>query len=301
MIIYFNNSGLDELACPRRYLYRVIKGARTLKSPELSIGKIFHAFMRDVKPGESIFDLLTLRAPPEGSKDLSPTTLHTLADLACQLAAQPNVFHPIHYRELFFSFDNTEAVRSLSPYPFPAELTLNYCGTTDVLSYDPEEDCAVVTDYKTTKKDMNAEFYTSYSLKSQPFFYILALIKAAALGLLPNVDKAILLALMRRRVKFRYIFVNYVRQSYDVRIPQYLNDATLEAMEKSFEEKAALAAFLHCNPTFQVASKDGMFSNHCYFCAFKRVCALQDPQAEEDAMEKWPLGFATYNPQNYDV
>lgn len=287
--IYLNNSSLPELACGTRYNYRILKGAIIPKSPELSTGLAFHDMMRTVE--KDTHPLEIVQKPPASAGSISQLTLLNLANLAVQTAGQIDLSGE---RELFLEYSASAEVRARYPDLADKSFNARFCGTLDLISYDEAEDCIVITDYKTTQKKIDGKFFLDYALKSQRPFYINLL--SLTYYKLPKKYQA---AAVNGRIKFRYIFVNYVDKTVHVQPAQYMHTDTLAQTLNVMYEKLALAVYYHLNPS--ASYKDGMFFGHCFFCPFKQLCSTFDPIKEQEMIEKWPYGFRIYDPQHREI
>ena len=159
----------------------------------------------------------------------------------------------------------------------------------------------MIDDHKTTEKTIDGELLRNYDLKSQPFFYTIAMRdlalqdpeQFATMGL----PAAALQAAINGRIKFRYHFYSFGKDEIVSTPYRLYNELELAEYERLFFEKELLAVYLHLNPA--ASTKDGTLTGACYFCPFKGICSLHDPEAEADRFSKWPLGFAEYNPADH--
>lgn len=290
--IYLNNSSLEFLGCTRRYVYQVVMGANVPKDEPLKIGTLFHAYMKEITTGDACITLAGVLAPnrfaaekaavPDENKQL------ILADLACKARDLIKLSDDMSQREMWFEFDIEVDING-EKYP------VTVCGTSDLREADHERKQAVVSDYKTTKKKIDADLMINYSLKSQMFFYSAALNILAANKFGPPFWEYARAGQLSRR----YVLASYTDKRVFATPIEPISTATLDAFKKFIYEKAALAVYLHLYP--EQSTKDGMSNNGCYFCPFKQVCIKHEPAAEARAIRDWHLGFSPYNPKHYDV
>lgn len=292
--VYFNNSLLEDLPCARRYSLKAIKGAVIPRDPNLKRGSIFHKYAEIVTNTSNAFDL-ALVSPPKIAAGMEQND-RTLLVNQVLTARDKGFIKTDAAREFFFELDETDL---LEP-ELQSNVKLLRVGTIDQMSYDIAEDFVNLEDHKTTKSYINAEFELTYKLKSQPLFYITAIQELARRNspeLLKVLGENGMIAARAGRIRWRYIFHSIVTYKSQPTQYQIFHDDELAAFLRMLAEKRNLAAFYHLNPHL-ADTKDGIMSNHCYFCKFKQICALQDPAKEQDAIEKWRFGFAPYDPKH---
>lgn len=294
-MIYLNNSSLTDLACGRRYLYKVVKGAVTPSKEAFDIGTFFHHLMWIIRPEDNIETLVgSLRnvfavdpaTPriPSAIWNLLNTPKHEilriyLADIACRVRDELDLCgNRPTYRELQMESQLLDTNQ------------LNLIGTPDLIQYDPASRHVIITDYKTTGSPVSDEKLNNYRLSSQLFFY--ALLASCNSEHFPAEMQA---ALAAKRIKFRYVLVEYKTNKFHVEPPRDMSVAAYDELVGIVREKAELAAFYHANP--QAARKDGITFNHCMFCPFVNICSINNPAQEARLIAEWPLGFKPYNPK----
>lgn len=292
-MIYLNNSSLTDLACGRRYVYRVVRGAVTPGKSVFDIGTFFHHLMWIIEPQDNV---ATLVGPMRNVYAKSPNasriqdniwalvkddlTKIALAQLACKVRDELDLANTAEqWREL------TLEDRDIND---PSDVC--FIGTPDLITYDANTGHVVLTDYKTTGSPITDEKLNNYRVSSQLFFY--------ALLCKENSDKFsthVADALINNRIKFRYVIANYKQQALHIEPPRDVSTSALNELAEYINEKSQLAAFYHQYP--QSARKDGATFNHCMFCPFVNVCAINNPQQEERLINNWPLGFKPYDPR----
>lgn len=286
--IPLNNSSLEDMGCSRRYVYRVVYGARVPQVPRLRAGKLFHKFMQVISPEDHPLFMTTGgndSAPIAAKyntdefkalfKDVAPDTQIRLANLAREIGNILADDLASGKREYYFDIPTDTA-------------GVHAVGTIDLLNVVGET--TTVTDYKTTERPINGDIVMDYALKSQLFFYSAALL----------LESPIL-----NPFKRRYVIVGYgsrhassdLNKSILVQQPELIHQHQLEMFAEMIQEKAQIASFLHHNPG--LSTKDGMTNGVCKFCAFRQICALNNPEKEADAFARWPLGFEQYNPKGF--
>ena len=296
MPIHLDNSSLAEMVCSRRYVYRVVKGAVVPPDQSLRYGKLFHKFMELIDEN----DVAMFMAPVAGAElygpkwttpevaalrqDVPANIQMQLAMHACSLRDKLGVQLTSGNREGYFSYPHVEVP------------DLMVVGTIDLTNYLEEHDCALITDYKTTGKPITADKLLMYKCSSQLFFYAAARQKIAwNKGMQTPLENAF----RAGRIARRYILINYTAKTPEAAIhigePELIHQDVLAEYASLISEKAQLADFLHKCPEF--STRDGMSNNGCFFCAFKSICSLNNPQAERLAIEQWPYGFSHYNPE----
>lgn len=290
--IPLNNSSLEDMGCSRRYVYRVVYGARVPQVPRLRAGKLFHKFMQVISPEDHPLFMTTggnENAPIAAKyntdefkalfRDVAPDTQIRMANLARAVADVLAADLAEGRREYYFDIPtDTKGVHAVG--------TIDLVNTFDDAGYT-----TTITDYKTTERPINGDIVMDYALKSQLFFY------SAALRLSDGDD-----TLQYRR---RYVIVGYgsrhtspdINKSILVQQPELIHQHQLEMFAEMIQEKAQIASFLHNNPG--LSTKDGMTNGVCKFCAFRQICALNNPEKEADAFARWPLGFEPYNPKGF--
>jgi hypothetical protein len=304
--IYLNNSSLTDLACGRRYIYKIVRGAVTPSKEAFDIGTFFHHLMWIIQPQDNVATLVgimrniyaadpTKPRIPDNIWNLVPSdvTKVSLADLACQARDQIQLCQLPAWRELTLESplrihwtedDHTGDV------PYHHERVVTLIGTPDLIQYDPQARAVILTDYKTTGSPITDDKLNNYRISSQLFFYtLLARLNAAAFS--PEAADA----LNSFRVKLRYVLVEYKTKRLHVEPPRDISTAAHGELLSIVQEKAQLAVFYHNNP--QAARKDGMTFNHCMFCPFTGICAINNPAQEERLFSTWSLGFKPHNPK----
>jgi len=294
-MIYLNNSSLEYLGCTRRYVYQVVRGAVVPKEMPLHIGTLFHAYMRDISSGDAAITLAgplaVNRFAAEKANVPDENIQLVLADLACQARDQIALADDTTNREMWFEFPITVTIDGE-----PVDVTV--AGTSDLRSLEAGHAC--ISDYKTTKKKIDADLLVNYSLKSQLFFYAASMHLLRSLGRVAT-DKmsdfwdAVKVGAISRR----YIYASYTQKKVMVGAPEPISSDTLNQFIRLIDEKAHLAAYLHKYP--ERSTKDGMTTGGCYWCPFKSICTLHEPRLEARAIDAWYLGFQPYNPKHYDV
>lgn len=292
-MIYLNNSSLEYLGCTRRYVYQVVHGAVVPKEQPLAIGTLFHAYMRDITPGENGFTFAgpfsTTRYAEEKAQVVDPNLHLILGDIAAQVAAKLGYDNLVE-RELFF-----EHLIEVSIDDTPAQVTV--CGTTDLRSY--LHPYATITDYKTTKHKVTADHIINYQLKSQLFFYGAAFKMIVDAGGSVSTNAQFNDAVRAGLIARRYIHASYTERAATICDVEPIPPDALVEFKQTIYEKAHLAAYLHKYP--ERSTKDGMTTGGCYFCPFKPICKLHNPILEAREFKSWPYGFAQYNPRHYDI
>lgn len=294
--ISFDNSSLAEMVCSRRYVYKVVRGAIVPPESALRYGKLFHKFMELIDEN----DVAMFMAPVAGSELYGPkwaapdiqalrdTVPHNiqmqLAMHACTLRDKLGAQLLQGNREGFFSIKHGEVPN------------LNIVGTIDLTNYPEETDTALITDFKTTGKPITADKLLMYKCSSQIFFYA-ASRQQIAMERGPSSPMEV--AFAAGRIARRYILINYTAKTPEAAIhigePEPIHQDVLAEYRALISEKAQLARFLHDNP--HVSTRDGMSNGGCFFCAFKSICSLNNPQAERLAIDQWSYGFSPYNPE----
>lgn len=306
LTFHFNNSSLPWLGCSRRYKYQVVDGLvvpSAGKSKPLRIGSTFHKFMELIgafnKNANKTISLLDLMM----DESLWPADAATIdRSIVLQLIEGAHTMYNAHpelyadcIREWYFE-------RPVNVYIETADAGLeeaicNDCGTLDLVSYLASEDAVLVTDYKTTEKDIDGSHVSHYNLSSQRFFYesnLLALAEDDPKNSLPAHYQQ---AIKAGRLKFAYWFYNYKTKT-DVLMPhQYVNFDVTKKYAPLFAEKRQLAAYLHLHP--DQSEKEGITTGACYFCPFSGVCELHDDNKEAEQIEKWPYGREKYVPRRH--
>lgn len=291
-MIYLNNSSLTDLACGRRYVLKVVRGAVTPSKEAFDIGTFFHHLMWIIRPEDNIETLVgslrnvfaavpnTDRIPP-AIWNLLTSPKHDiirvyLADIACRVRDQLSLDALTSWRELTLEAPIT-----------PKFIRI---GTPDLIQYDPLSQSVIITDYKTTGSPVNDEKLNNYRLSSQLFFYAM-LAKLNSDKFPPEMQAA----LDSHRIKFRYVIVEYKTNKFHVEPARDISVHAYDELLSIVREKAELAEFYHEHP--DAARKDGTTFNHCMFCPFVNICALNNPAQEERLFKEWPLGFKHYNPK----
>lgn len=290
-MIYLNNSSLTDLACGKRYVYRVVRGAVTPSKPVFDIGTFFHHLMWIIEPQDNVATLVGLmrnvyaKSPPapripDHIWNLFPEEMLkiNLAQLACKVRDELQLSTTAEqWRELTLEYNIPNS-----------DVTL--IGTPDLITYEPATKHVIITDYKTTGSPITDEKLNNYRVASQLFFY--------ALLCQENKDRFpehVADALEAEHIKFRYVIVGYKQQTLHIEPPREVSTAALSELRMFLGEKSQLASFYHKFP--HTARKDGATFNHCMFCPFVNVCAINNPKQEERLMNEWPLGFKPYDPR----
>lgn len=303
-MIPFNNSSLADLACSRRYVYTVVKGAVIPPKIEFVYGKLFHKYMQLIDESDiAIFMQGPMTAPKWSTPEVMALRANVsdqmqlaLAVLAC--ATRDRLADDIRtgIREGFFHTKFTpdsEAPGDVDP-----------CGTVDLENYLEDSRCVLITDYKTTGKPITADLILSYRLKSQLFFYAVCHVlrrKQQGQNTSELHDK-IYDAIINGRIMRRYVLVSYkdptnLNKSIVVDQPELIHQDVFDEFFRMMVEKAHLASFLWQHP--ELSNKEGMSNGACFFCAFKSICSLHNPLAEKQAIEKWQYGFKPYDPESF--
>lgn len=303
--IYYNNSSNQQLACTRWYKYQIVAGAKTQKSRPLKAGSLFHDMAATATPATNIFTL-TLETPARSKlyNTVDELTARKLAGLVTDGLSRGTII-PSAAREVCFQIDDTAAIalalQQNNGIELPADVRVIRIGTLDQIRYDADIDFVLIDDHKTTEKAIDGELIRNYDLKSQPFFYVIGLQDLAIqqpedfkqLGL----PEAALAAAAAGRIKFRYHLYSFGKDEILTTPYKLYHDLELEEYRRLIFEKEQLAVYLHLNP--QASTKDGTLTGACYFCPFKTICSLHDPEAEADRFSKWPLGFEMYDPRKH--
>lgn len=296
MTIYFNNSSLQDLPCGQRYYLKVIRGARVPKEAYHDRGLIFHKLAELVTPDDSAMSMGMINKP-DCLKSMEDNDAILLVNFILQARDAGHIL-PSAKREFYFELDETHL---LEPDVIGDNKLLRV-GTIDQVHYNEKDNFIDIDDHKTTTKTINPEFMQGYVLKSQPMFYITA-IKDMAWKTPKEFTKtfgaAATEAAAQGRIRWRYLFHQLVQRKTLATSYTLYHDDELASFERVLNEKRNLVAFYHKNPTL-CRTKDGIMSGHCYFCAFKSICALMNPEKEEQAIESWKLGFTPYNPKHKD-
>lgn len=309
MTIYFNNSSLPTLKCPRRFVLQNVHGLKFVKPDHFRIGSVFHHYMRVIEPSDSAFTLTLFpnkKAPDHLTSTIRECDVTRLADLAVR-ASQLMEPNETAVREQFFSFDSTSLIQT--PFDRPADTQVLDAGTLDRLELvsTPLGKFAMITDYKTTHTKLNSgDFHVNYKLQSQFLFYGSRLRYAARTGQLPEVYKPFEAELADSRIMARHLFVNHTdkaaenpqRDQLMLCQPSILPVDQLDEFDNLFAQERDLAVFLHTRP--ELSPKKGMMNGSCYGCPFQQICLLANPKLEAEAIERWPLGRAPYDPRHTD-
>lgn len=304
-ILHFNNSGLRDMACSRKYSLIHTHGLRFIRNDAMLIGSAFHHYMQVFEPGDSVATLRLFPHKHPSSKLLSALSdvhLTRLADLACRASAllpqQP------HIKEHFFSFDSTDLLQPLFTPPTPLQvLTTGTIDRAEVMDLPFAGPTLVLTDYKTTHKKLSdGDFHLDYQLQSQFPFYATALIHAQSRGALPPAYQPFASLIAEQKLAKRYLFCNYTdkaaenpgRDDLFLQPPSLITREELQQFSDLFDQRRALAAFIHTSPS--LAQKDGILNGTCYGCPFRQICALNNNDKEAQAIADWSLGRAAYDP-----
>jgi hypothetical protein len=296
--IPLNNSSLEDMACTRRYVYRVVLGAVVPPEIKLRYGKLFHAYMEHITDDDvSMFMAPVMGSNNFGPKWATPVFTELRKDISDTIQMQLAMW-ACHVRDLLGDSLRQGKREGFFRGTYDHLRTVDLVGTIDLIHYDTANQLAVISDYKTTGKPISAATLLLYQLKSQLFFY--ATVKRM---LLPK-DRDLSpleLAIFQGRIGRRYILINYTAKTPDAAIHvgavDPIHQDVLAEFEQLIHEKAALASFLHQHP--DLSTKDGMSNGACYFCPYKQVCALNNPGEEKRAIERWPYGFAPYDPETF--
>lgn len=286
---YINNSSLPLLTCSRRYYLTVGRG---LKLPPggnkfTTIGLAFHELMAAAKNGEST--AIKGLTPPDESTfmaKITPTQRAQVAMLAEKILTEhPEMFGEDSLRERWFEIPLADTAGEPSHQPV-------LCGTIDHILYDPADDAAIITDYKSTAKPLDAGLESSYTLTFQRWFYIISA------GLDDTLPDNIKLALSKDRIKFRYCFANYETNTYLLQTPEWVDVNELAKARELLMDKVLLAQAIVSTPT--LAIPDGVTTGACYSCAFKSICLAKNPADAQAFMDNWYLGYKPYYPRHDD-
>lgn len=285
---YFNNSSLSDLACSQRYVYRVVRGAIVPSTNDALIkGTFFHQIMRVIDSDAHTAMMLSLFNKPADWETVGQDYLNKSALLAEKIFLENKPIFNDCVREQWIEHE-------LPPTEIDGESVISIIGgTLDLISFLPEENFVLITDYKTTSKPLNGQHVSSYNLKSQQFFYPWLLLLNHSF--LPERFQA---AIKAGRVGFSYIHCSPLTNKY-IRMPHRVIDLKiLDQYIQQFLEKSALAAYLHVHPDSAV--KDGSIHDLCFKCPFPAICELHSPENEKKHFELWPYKHKPYNPKEKD-
>lgn len=301
--IYFNNSSLPSLTCPRRYVLTHAKGLRYARSDSQQLGTAFHHYMKVIDDTDQLSTLIMFPSKQPPARTLKAVAEHHLARLATIALRVHAQLGPAAVREQFFKI-NTAA--KLLSFTLPDTHTLDDTGTldrADRLRLGMHGEYLVITDYKTTHKNLSSgDFHMGYKLTSQFLFYATALRYAARTNQLPESYAEFKDLLLDNRIAARHVFVNHTDKAAErpekdqimILDPVIFSAEQLDEFELLFSQKRDLAVFLHLNP--HLARKEGMLVGGCWGCPFQSICVLGNELAENNAIENWPLGRSTYDP-----
>ncbi len=278
---YLNNSSLPYLNCSLQYYLTVRKGLTRppWSNTYLAIGLAFHELMQQAKVGDQLA-LKGLLPPEDGTKfaAISPADRAKVAIVADKLLREhPEMYGPDSLRESWFTIE----------LPFPGKPVPHLCGTVDHRMLI--DDTLVITDYKTTKKKLDADLAASYQLTFQRWFYIIATLLDESL---PPLYRA---AADNLKIAFRYCFVSYDTAEYILQPVELINIDELHAARKLLADKVGLAQAILADETLAVP--EGITNGACYSCPFKLIC-LSPAEDRVKHIDNWYLGNKPYYPKH---